>query len=151
MRSLKETFAPAAPYAMLPVRLSLFGTFFYHGTQKMFGLFGGPGLDGTAGFLGELGVPLPHLAAVLVGVIETAGSVAFLVGAGVRFFGLLVILVMLGGIAMVHAANGWNFMNGGMEYNVAVIAMCLALLFRGPGWASIEWADEEGAAPGTVS
>ncbi len=151
MRSLKATFSPAAPYAMLPIRLSLFATFFYHGTQKVFGWFGGLGLAWTSAFLAALGVPLPQVAALLIGVIETVGSVAYNVGAGVRFFGILVSLVMLGGIVFVHWANGWDFMAGGMEYNVAIIAMCLALLFRGPGWASIEWADEEGAAPGTVS
>lgn len=151
MQWLKRTFSPAAPYAMLPLRLCLFLVFFYHGTQKLFGLFGGPGLKGTAEMFGGMGFPVPIVFAFLTAIIETLGSISFLVGAGVRLFGILIIGVMLGGIVTVHGANGWDFANGGIEYNVAIIAMCLALLFRGAGHASIEWADEEGAAPGAVS
>ena len=58
MRSLKATFSPAAPYALVPIRLALFAIFFYHGTQMLFGWFGGPGIAGTGVFLGSLGLPL---------------------------------------------------------------------------------------------
>jgi putative oxidoreductase len=151
MRSLKATFMPAASYAMVPIRLALFATFFYHGTQKLFGWFGGPGIAGTAGFLGEMGMPIPRLFATFLAITETVASVAFLVGAGVRLFAILIGFVMLVGIFLVHGANGWSFANGGIEFNVTIIGMCLALLLRGPGHASIEWADEEGAAPGAVT
>ncbi len=151
MRSLKAIFSPAVSHAVVPIRLALFATFFYHGTQKLFGWFDGPGIAGTAGFLGDLGLPIPRLFAFLLAVTETASSVAFLVGAGTRLFAILISFVMLAAITLVHWSNGWNILSGGMEYRVAIIAMCLALLFHGPGHASIEWADEEGAAPGTVS
>lgn len=150
MRSLKATFSPAAPYAMVPIRLILFAVFFYRGTQKLFGWFDGPGLEGTAASLGALGVFLPSIAAPLVAVMQVAASVAFLVGAGVRFFGILIAFLMVAACA-VQWTFGWDYMAGGIEYNVTIIAMCLALLLGGPGWASIEWADEEGAAPGAVS
>ena len=150
MRSLKQIFSPAAPYAMLPVRLALFATFFFHGTQKLFGWFGGPGLGGTSEFLGSLGVPLPSVVALLVALVETVGAVSFLVGAGVRLFALLLSIVRLMAIATVHLGNSWDFLNGSIEFHVAIIGMCLALFLGGPGWASIEWADEEGAAPTVV-
>ena len=151
MRSLKERFSPAAPYAMLPVRLALFATFFYHGTQMLFGLFDGPGLEGTKEMFIEMGFPVPKVFAFLLAIVETLGSIAFLVGAGVRFFGLLLIGLMIGGMVRVHGANGWGVTSGGIEFNVAIIAMILAVMLRGPGHGSIEWADEEGAAPGAVS
>ncbi|MGD8377593.1 MAG: DoxX family protein [Acidobacteriota bacterium] len=150
MRSLKATFSPAAPYAMVPVRLILFAVFFYRGTQKLFGWFDGPGLEGTAALLSGLGVPLTSIAAPLVAVIQVVASVAFLVGAGVRFFGILIALLMVAACA-ARWTLGWDHLAAGIELNGTIIAMCLALLFGGPGWASIEWADEEGAAPGAVS
>ena len=151
MRSLKATFSPAANYAMVPIRLSLFAIFFYHGTQKLFGWFGGDGIAGTTAFLDGMGLPVARVFAILLAVVETVSAVAFLVGAGVRLFSVLISFLMLGGIVAIHWANGWNFMNGGIEFNVAIIAMCLGLLLRGAGHASIEWADEEGAAPGAVT
>ena len=150
MRSLKAVFSPAAPYAMLPIRLMLFVIFFYRGTEKLFGWFDGPGLEGTAQFLASLSVPLPQVFAFLFAVIQVAGSVAFLVGAGVRLFSILMIGLMFAANAG-QWAFGWDYLAGGIEYNVAIIAMCLGLLLGGPGWASIEWADEEGAAPGAIS
>ena len=137
MKKLKEIFPPRASYAMLPVRLALFLTFFYHGTQNLFGWFGGGGLEGTAAFMGSLGVPLPKLAAFLLALVKTVGSIAFLVGAGTRLFSLLICGVMLAGIVLVHADNGWNFLTGGIEFNVALIGMCLTVLFYGPGAGSI--------------
>lgn len=151
MNTLKRMFAPCEAVGMLPVRLSLFATFFYHGTQKLFGWFGGGGIEGTAAFLGSLGVPLATVAAYPVALLEVLGAAAFLVGAGVRFFGLLLSLHMLAAIFLVHLRNGWDFTKGGIEFNVAIIAMCLAVAMKGPGHHSIEWADEEGAAPEAVS
>jgi putative oxidoreductase len=151
MRSLKQMFPPRASYAMLPLRLALFATFFYHGTQKLFGWFGGEGIEGTAQFLGSLGTPVPSVAAYALAIAETFASISFLVGAGTRFFSMVVTVLMLGAIFTLHGANGWDFMNGGIEFQVAIIGMCLTLLFQGPGAGSIEWADEEGAAPAAVS
>ena len=151
MRSLKQVFSRGASYGMLPVRLALFATFFYHGTQMLFGLFDGPGIDGTAEMFVGMGFPVPKVFAFLLAIVETLGSIAFLVGAGVRFFGLLLIGLMGGAIATVHWPNGWNVVNGGIEFNVAIIAMILSVMLRGPGHGSIEWADEEGSAPGAVS
>ena len=150
MRSLKATFSPAAPYAMLPIRLMLFLIFSYRGTQKLFGWFDGPGLEGTTQFIASVGVPVPQAFAFLFSAIQVAGSVAFLVGAGVRLFSILLIGLTIAASAG-QWAFGWDYVAGGIEYNVAIMAMCLGLLFAGPGWASIEWADEEGAAPGAIS
>jgi len=149
--NLKKSLSSSAPVGMLPVRLALFATFFFHGTQKLFGWFGGPGLDGASGFMESLGIPFPFVAALLVAVIETAGGVSFLIGAGFRFFGLLLTANMFGAILLVHLKNGWDFTHGGIEFNVALIAMCWAVMIKGPGIHSLEWADEEGQAPEAVS
>jgi len=148
---LKKSFSTADAIGMLPLRLALFATFFFHGTQKLFGWFGGPGLDGTAGFMESLGIPLPFVVGAAVALIETVGGVSFLIGAGFRFFGLLLTANMIGAILLVHLKNGWDFTQGGIEFNMALIAMCWAVMIKGPGIHSLEWADEEGAAPEAIS
>jgi len=149
--NLKQSMSTAAPVGMLPVRLALFATFFFHGTQKLFGWFGGPGLEGTAGLMESLGLPLPIVAAGVVAVVETAGGVSFLIGAGFRFFGLLLTANMLAAILLVHLKNGWDFSQGGIEFNVALLAMCWSVMIKGPGIHSLEWAEEEGSAPEAIS
>ena len=151
MSKLKKSFSAADPIGVLPLRLALFATFFFHGTQKLFGWFGGPGLEGAAGFLETLGIPLPYVVALLVAVIETAGGVSFLIGAGFRFFGLLLTADMIAAILLVHLKNGWDFTQGGIEFNMALLAMCWTVMIKGPGIHSLEWADEEGAAPEAIS
>jgi putative oxidoreductase len=148
---LQKSFSAADPIGVLPLRLALFATFFFHGTQKLFGWFGGPGLEGASGFMESLGIPFPYVAALLVAVIETAGGVSFLIGAGFRFFGLLLTANMIGAILLVHLKNGWDFTQGGIEFNMALIAMCWTVMIKGPGIHSLEWADEEGAAPEAIS
>lgn len=151
MSILKEKLSPLAPYAMVPVRLLLFATFFHRGTQKLFGLFDGPGLAGCADYYAAVGIPLASVVAFLVGVLETVGSISFLVGAGVRLFSLLISTLMVTSIVMSFAGTGFHLTAAAVEYRLALVAMCMALLFGGPGWASIEWADEEGVAPQAVS
>lgn len=151
MINLKKTLSSSAPVGMLPLRLALFATFFFHGTQKLFGWFGGPGLEGASGFMESLGIPFPYVAALVVAVIETAGGMSFLIGAGFRFFGLLLTGNMLGAILLVHLKNGWDFSHGGIEFNMALIAMIWSVMIMGPGIHSLEWADSEGAAPEAVS
>ena len=151
MINLKKSFAAADPIGVLPLRLALFATFFFHGTQKLFGWFGGPGLDGAAGFMESLGIPFPWVVGAAVALIETVGGVSFLIGAGFRFFGLLLTANMIGAILLVHLKNGWDFTQGGIEFNMALIAMCWTVMIKGPGIHSLEWADEEGAAPEAIS
>ena len=55
---------------LLLLRTMLAVVFLWHGSQKLFGLFGGHGIDGTAVWLGSIGVPLPTLSAILAGASE---------------------------------------------------------------------------------
>ena len=59
---------------LLMIRLMLGVVFVFHGSQKLFGLFGGPGIEGFAGFLGQLGAPVPTVSALLAGGVRAAAG-----------------------------------------------------------------------------
>ena len=136
------TMHPAWP--LLIVRVFLGVIFFAHGAQKVFGLFGGPGLKGTIGyFQNSLGVP-PTLT-VLAALTECFGGLAVFVGLLTRLAALGLIAVMVVSIAKVHWRNGF-FLNmslqpgkgHGFEFNFALIGMALALLVGGGGAKSLD-------------
>jgi putative oxidoreductase len=95
-------------YGLLLLRIVVGGTMFGHGAQKLFGWFGGPGLQGTSGFLGQLGFRFTGVLAVLVGLAEASG---LLLAAGflTPLASLAIAVVMLNAIATVHWPKGfWN-------------------------------------------
>ncbi len=124
--------------ALLIIRLTLGIIFFAHGGQKLFGLFGGSGIQGTVEAFTNMEIMLPALTARLVAFIEFFGGIALILGFFTREASILIILVMLGAIWTVHWQNGFFITNDGFEYNFVLIGACLALLFSGGGAASID-------------
>ncbi len=120
------------------LRIALGTVFIVHGAQKLFGMFGGPGLDGFGGFLGSLGVPMASAIAILVGLIEFGGGVFVLLGLGTRIFAGLITMVMFNAIIFVHAKNGFLASNGGIEFVLTLALASLTLLLIGPGTFSID-------------
>ena len=79
---------------------------------------------------------MPLAMAWAVALAEIAAGAALIVGAfGKEFLtrlgGLIVIIIMIGAIGMVHFKNGWNVMNGGMEFQVLMLAVGLYFASRG--------------------
>ena len=122
----------------LIMRLTLGGVMLPHGLQKVFGLFGGAGLQATMNlFTAKLGLPAP--VAVLVILAESAGALGLIVGFCTRLCALGIALVMGGAIFFVHAQHGF-FMNWfgkqggeGFEYHLLALGLALALLIHGAG------------------
>lgn len=109
-----------------------------HGAQKLFGVFGGHGLEGTAGFFESLGLKPGRLHAGAAGGAELAGGLLLALGLVTPVAAALVIAVMVTAIATVHASNGlWNE-NGGYELNLVVIAIAVALAGTGAGEWSLD-------------
>jgi putative oxidoreductase len=116
-----------------------------HGLQKMFGMFGGNGWNGTIGFFtGMLHVPYPL--AVLAILAETAGAVALILGFLGRLGAFGVAMNMLVATFMVHWSNGF-FMNWGgnqkgegFEYHLLAIALAVIVMVAGSGAASVDLA-----------
>lgn len=109
-----------------------------HGSQKLFGWFGGGGVRGTAAFMEGLGYRPGALYAVAAGLGELAGGVlvaaGLLNGAGPA----LIVLVMLVAIFSVHAGNGFFNSNNGWELPAANIAAALAFDYAGFGKYSLD-------------
>lgn len=119
------------------LRVVLAVIFIAHGAPKLFG-----GVDGLAGYLGSIGVPLPLAAAWVVTVLEFFGGLALLTGFFVTPVALLLTAHMLTGIVLVHAEGGFYVVgsqaNNGIEFNLLLAASLLALVFGGPGLAAID-------------
>lgn len=122
---------PAVDVSLLLVRVIVGIIFMAHGAQKLFGAFGGYGLEKTVEAMGPLGYP------VTVG--EFFGGFGLVVGFLSRFSAASLIVTMLGAIAMVHGKNGFFLKPEqiGFEYNLALIGLLLPILIAGPGAYSI--------------
>lgn len=128
--------------ALLLLRVPLGAIFLAHGSQKLLGLFGGHGLTATLkNFEAHLGIPpILTLLAILA---EFGGGIGVLAGFLTRFSAAGIAATMAVAIYKVHLANGF-FMNAscapgrghGIEFNVALLGMALALVVAGGGqWA----------------
>ncbi len=131
--------------APLLLRLSLAAIFFAHGAQKLFGLFGGGGLAGTATGFQALGLRPAFFLAVVAALVEFFGALLLFLGLLTRPVALALAFEMLFALFAVHAANGfflnWSCAAGrghGFEYNLVLIGSLLALAVLGPGRASVD-------------
>ncbi len=122
----------------LLLRLAVGGFFVGHGTQKLFGWFGGHGPDGTGAFFEQLGLRPGKRHAIASGVAEAGGGALLVLGAATPFASAAIIAVMLTAIQRVHLSKGPWAAEGGYEYNVVLIAAALALAETGPGSPSID-------------
>jgi putative oxidoreductase len=112
--------------------------FIGHGMQKLAGWFGGPGLDGTAGFFESLGLRPAKVHATAAGVSETAGGALLASGLYTPVAAALVTGTMATAIDRVHWKNGIWVSDGGYEFNLVMIAAVFALADVGPGPWSLD-------------
>lgn len=113
-----------SPYAHWGLRLSLAATFIYHGVGKW----------PVTPFAEAFGFPLAIAWAVVIA--EVAAGLALIVGAFgkgtlTRLGGLIVIVIMIGAIALVHAKNGFSVSNGGYEFQLLMLVTGLYFAARG--------------------
>jgi len=122
----------------IALRLGAGVIFTAHGAQKLFGWFGGYGLEGTAGWLESIGLGPGLLMASLAGGAEFFGGLLLIIGLLVRPAALTLAITMLVAIASVHLSNGLFMANNGYEFALALLAVSVALLFRGAGSLSVD-------------
>lgn len=120
------------------LRLAVGGAFIGHGTQKLFGWFGGAGLEATATSFEKLGLRPGRANAIAAGAAETAGGTLLAVGLATPLAASLLVGTMLTAIERVHLKNGPWVTKGGYEYNAVLIAAVLALTESGPGTPSLD-------------
>lgn len=123
---------------LLIIRLVFGLTFAAHGTQKLFGWFGGYGIAGTGGWLESIGIKPGKFNAAMAGLAELIGGLLMALGLWMPVAAVLVVVVMLMAIAKVHAAKGYWAAAGGYEYNLAIIVVAIGLALTGPGSYAIQ-------------
>ncbi len=109
-----------------------------HGAQKLFGWFGGYGLDGTGGFMETLGFRPGRRAAFMAGLVEVGGGLLLAFGLLTPFAAAAIVAVMLVAVVTVHLKAGFFATGGGYEYNLVLAAAAVALAFTGPGALSLD-------------
>jgi putative oxidoreductase len=122
----------------LAARAVIGGLFVGHGTQKLFGWFGGPGLEGTEQMMGALEMRPTRVNALAAGLSETVGGALVVLGAATPAAAASLIGTMATAIRKVHAPNGPWAAQGGWEYNAVLIAALTALVDAGPGDLSVD-------------
>lgn len=122
----------------LLLRAVVGGLFIGHGTQKLFGLFGGPGLKNAAAGFDSMGIKPGIVHATAAGTAETLGGAGLLLGYRVPFASAGIVSVMLTAIKRVHLKNGPWAHKDGYEYNLVLAAAAIALAESGPGPLSLD-------------
>ena len=111
---------------------------FAHGTQKLFGWFGGHGPEGTGGFFEQVGHRPGRQMAILAGLSEAGGGTLLVLGLLTPLAAAIVIGVMVTAAVSVHSNNGLWATNGGYELPLTNAVIAGALAFTGAGTASFD-------------
>lgn len=130
---------------LLLIRVVFGLTLAAHGSQKLFGSFGGGGPAGTTTFFRSLRFRAPALMALIAGLGELAGGLLFALGLATPLAALILTVVMLNAIGSVHWKKGFFNSAGGYEFNLAILATVVAITAIGPGRYSLDgvlgWAE----------
>jgi putative oxidoreductase len=108
-----------------------------HGAQKLFGWFGGPGLDVTGQFFEKIGFLPGRRHELMAGLAQTGGGLLLALGLFTPIGAALICSVMFVAVT-VHAKNGFFAQNGGYEYPVVLGVAALSVAFTGPGSLSLD-------------
>lgn len=127
-----------AGWSALALRVPVGVIFTAHGAQKLFGWFGGYGLEGTAGWMDSIGLSPGMLMAFLAGAAEFFGGLALIIGLLTRPAAAALSVAMLVAIFAVHFENGLFMANNGYEFGLALLAASVSLLFSGAGKLSFD-------------
>lgn len=120
--------------AILLIRLMLGVVFIYHGLPKL-GVFGPT--DQLVGFFSMIGIPSPAIMLTVAGLAEVLGGVLLILGLFTNLASWVLAFTMLVAVVMAHGSKGFNIMNGGYEYALTLLVMCVALAHLGHGKYSL--------------
>jgi putative oxidoreductase len=109
-----------------------------HGSQKLFGILGGYGLEGTGRYMESFGLRPGRLFAFAAGSAELVGGLAIAAGFFTPGAAALIAATMLVAARTDHAGKGFWIYNGGNEYVLSVTTVVIALAFHGAGEWSVD-------------
>ena len=130
---IKKLVESKAGYSTLALRIPVGIIFMAHGAQKLFGWFGGYGLEGTGQWMDSIGLGPGVVMAFLAGSGAFFGGLAILLGLLTRPAAAVLSFTMLVAIFSVHFANGLFMANNGYEFGLALLAASLSLMLSGAG------------------
>lgn len=122
----------------LALRLSAGIIFAAHGAQKLFGWFGGYGLEGTGQWMASIGLEPGYWMALLAGSAEFFGGLALILGVLTRPAALALAGTMVVAIVSVHLPNGLFMSNNGYEFGLSLLAISVSLVFSGAGRFAVD-------------
>src|SRR5947209_5750485 len=125
---------------LLVLRLVVGLLFVGHGAQKLFGIWGGHGLKGTAGFFEAIGLKPGRFHATAAGVFEFGGGLLLALGLLTPVAALVLIATMTAAVITVHWTKGLWTTDGGYEFNLVLAAAAFTLAAAGPGNWSLDHA-----------
>lgn len=135
---VKTLTATSDTWGLTALRIPVGIIFAAHGAQKLFGWFGGYGLEGTGGWMASIGLEPGYLMALLAGSAEFFGGIALVLGLLVRPAAAALAFAMAVAIFSVHIGNGLFMSNNGYEFGLALLAASVALVISGAGNGSID-------------
>lgn len=135
---IARTVNTEAGWSPLAMRLAVGVIFTAHGAQKLFGWFGGYGLEGSGQFMESIGLAPGYLMALLAGSAEFFGGLALILGLLVRPASVVLAVTMVVAIFSVHFDKGLFMSNNGYEYGLALLVVSISLAISGAGRASID-------------
>jgi putative oxidoreductase len=124
--------------ALISLRLVIGLLFVGHGAQKLFGAFGGGGLEGTASNFDRMGLRPGRLHATAAGTAELGGGALLALGLFTPFAAAALIGVMTAAAWSVHSKNGLWVTNSGYEYNLVLGVAAFAVATIGAGSWSLD-------------
>ncbi|MBD8511566.1 DoxX family protein [Photobacterium sp. 2_MG-2023] len=135
---IKRLLTSSDSVAPLALRVPAGIIFMAHGAQKLFGAFGGYGLEGTGQWMASIGLEPGMLMAFLAGSGEFFGGLFILIGLLTRPAALVLAITMVVAIVSVHLPNGLFMSNGGYEFGLSLLAIAVSLVFSGAGKLSAD-------------
>jgi putative oxidoreductase len=130
-------------FGLLLIRCVVGVVMFYHGSQKLFGWFDGPGMEAFTGYVDSMhllpaawNVPAKYLA-YAAAVSEFGGGILLVVGLATRFAAVFIAATMAVAIYKVHS-HAFLVSEKGMEYALTLMVVAIGLVFTGPGAFAID-------------
>jgi putative oxidoreductase len=135
--ALGNLYSKFEPYVLPLLRAGLGIILLAHGCQKLFGMFGGMGLNANAALFQRLGYSPGMFWGTLVGCTETIGGILLVLGLFTRPAALSIVIFMIFSIHFT-SAKGFFWSNGGMEYSILILLVALVFVVRGGGEYSLD-------------
>jgi putative oxidoreductase len=124
--------------ALLMLRMVVGGIAAAHGAQKLFGVWGGPGLRGWHGAMEKMNFYPPRVWALVSALGEFVGGLLFALGFLMPLGALAIMGSMLIAIIKAHWSKGFWNAKGGIEFPLALLTVAFAVGLAGPGYYALD-------------